>query len=241
MLEVINKNELLVVDSRLISEELGIDHKTLKSTITKYSNSLIELGSLDIKAPAVGSATGLLIKETASRNTDGSGGEVYYLLTETQANFVMSLSQNTEPVVKAKLNLVKAFNTAKQTITKSALLVSTDLTNMFQTIQQEMKVLSARTQKLDILEKAASDNKGIKGVLDSKMEDTFSNDLQFTTREYLEYKGVSLVHLNTLRKRAITFYKQGIQSEDLPKKGSEVLFVGAAVAYLEEALKTILF
>jgi hypothetical protein len=182
-----------------------------------------------------------LIKESSPKQADGSGGEVYYLLTEVQANFVMSLSQNTEPVVEAKLNLVKAFNQAKQTINKATTLVPTELTQMFLSIQQEMKVLSARTQKLDIMEKAANDNKGIKGVLNTKMEEIFPDNLHFTTREYLEFKGVSLVHLNTLRRRAIQFYRQGIQSEELPKKGSEVLFKGAAIAYLEEALKTILF
>lgn len=240
MLEVINKNEVLVVDSRLVAEELGIEHKTLKSTITKYSDKLVELGTLDIQPSAVGLDTGFLIKESSPKQPDGSGGEVYYLLTEIQANFVMSLSQNTEPVVEAKLNLVKAFNKAKQTITKASTLVPTDLTRMFLTIQQEMKVLNARTQKLDIMEKAANDNKGIKGVLDTKMEELFPDSLQFTTREYLEYKGVSLVHLNTLRRRAIQFYRNGTQ-EELPKKGTEVLFKGACIAYLEEALKTILF
>lgn len=58
MLEVINRNEVLVVDSRLVAEELGIEHKTLKSTITKYAVNLVELGTLDIQPPAVGSDTG---------------------------------------------------------------------------------------------------------------------------------------------------------------------------------------
>jgi phage regulator Rha-like protein len=47
-LTVENKNEILVVDSRLVAEELGIEHKTLKSTITKYLAKLVELGTLDI-------------------------------------------------------------------------------------------------------------------------------------------------------------------------------------------------
>ena len=33
MLEVINKGEVLVVDSRLVAEELGIQHKSFKETI----------------------------------------------------------------------------------------------------------------------------------------------------------------------------------------------------------------
>lgn len=37
MLEVINKNEVLVVDSRLVAEELGIQHRTLKDNITNLN------------------------------------------------------------------------------------------------------------------------------------------------------------------------------------------------------------
>lgn len=107
-------------------------------------------------------------------------------------------------------------------------------------MQREMKVLSARTKRLDEVEKVTNDNKGIKGVIDTQIEDMYSDDLEFTVREYLEYKGVGLVHLNTMRRRAIGFYRQGIQSEDLPKKNKEVVFKGNAIGYLDQALKTTL-
>lgn len=37
-LTVENKSGTLVVDSRLIAEELGIEHKTLKETIRNYED-----------------------------------------------------------------------------------------------------------------------------------------------------------------------------------------------------------
>lgn len=234
-LTVETKNNRLVVDSRLIAEELGIEHRTLRNTITKYSENLIELGTLDTQATAVGLSTGLL-KETSPKQQDGTGGEIYYLLTEAQANFVMSLSQNTIQVVEAKMKLVKAFSKAKQALQS----INPELLKLFNDMTEKMNILAARTQKLDEIDKATNNNKGIKGVIETEIEDIYPEDLEFTTREYLEYKAVGLVHLNTMRRRAIGFYRQGIQSEELPKKGSEVVFKGNSIAYLDQALKTTL-
>ena len=79
MLEVINKNEILVVDSRLVAEELGIQHKSFKETIRENLE--------DIEAEY-----GKLTFETAPSNTSNQT-ETYYLLTEDQAIYLMTLSQ----------------------------------------------------------------------------------------------------------------------------------------------------
>jgi phage anti-repressor protein len=107
-------------------------------------------------------------------------------------------------------------------------------------MQKEMKRLAERTEKLDSMERATNNNKGIKGVIDTEIDDIYPSDISFTVKEYLDFKGVDLRHLHTLRKRAIQFYRNGTQEVELPKRGSEVLFKGANVGYLDQALKTVL-
>ena len=85
------------VDSRLIAPGLGIQHKAFMETLRKYSDELKELGVLPFK--------------TAKPISSASGGrpETYALLNEDQAVFAMTLSRNTQQVVKLKLRLVMAF------------------------------------------------------------------------------------------------------------------------------------
>lgn len=101
MLKIITQNETLVVDSRLVAQELGIVHKNLLGNIRKY---LIEIEQF-----------GRVLFETQPLQT--AGGEQlqsFCYLNEDQAIFVMTLSRNTEKVVKCKANLVKAFKQAKE-------------------------------------------------------------------------------------------------------------------------------
>lgn len=94
-------NKILVVDSRLLADELGIVHKNLLGNIRKY---LIEIEQF-----------GRVLFETQPLQT--AGGEQlqsFCYLNEDQAIFVMTLSRNTEKVIKCKANLVKAFKQAKE-------------------------------------------------------------------------------------------------------------------------------
>jgi len=105
MLTVIEKENKLVVDSRLVAEELGIKHKAFLETIRKHKET-------------IESAFGHLTFETATvKNSVGAVNQatVCYL-TEDQATFVMTLSRNTEQVVQCKVNLVKAFSEAKKRV-----------------------------------------------------------------------------------------------------------------------------
>lgn len=102
MLQVIEKEGQLVVDSRLIADELGIEHRSFKRTIDDYKTQTEQ-------------AFGILRFENAELNDVGRP-EMYYLLTEDQATFLMTLSRNTEQVVKAKINLVTAFSKAKSAL-----------------------------------------------------------------------------------------------------------------------------
>lgn len=100
-LQVITVNETLVVDSRLVAEELGIQHKNVRQTIEKY---LTELQGF-----------GVVTFETSKPSEYSQGGrpERYCYLNEDQATFLMTLSRNTPQVVACKQRLVQAFSQAK--------------------------------------------------------------------------------------------------------------------------------
>ena len=94
-------NSVLVVDSRLIAESLGIAHKNLLATIDKYKQQ-------------IESTFGIIAFET--RKSKRGKPEKFAWLTENQTTFLMTLSRNTERVVQCKVELVKAFAEAKRII-----------------------------------------------------------------------------------------------------------------------------
>ncbi len=93
----------LVVDSRLIAQDLNIEHRSFMETIKTYE-SLIE------------QEFGVLRFQTAKPQEGSKGGRPseYALLTEDQSTFLMTLSRNTPEVVRCKISLVKAFSKAKE-------------------------------------------------------------------------------------------------------------------------------
>ncbi|MBE7384392.1 MAG: Rha family transcriptional regulator [Leptolyngbya sp. SIO1E4] len=101
-LTVVQHGDALVVDSRLIAQDLGIEHRSFVKTLDKYQ-SRIENGF------------GILRFEIAEIKGRGQPARFAWL-TEDQATFVMTLSRNTDRVVQCKLKLVKAFSAAKQVI-----------------------------------------------------------------------------------------------------------------------------
>lgn len=100
VLVVFENDGELVVDSRLVAQELGIEHESFVRTIGNYE-TLIE------------QEFGILRFEIGEIRGRGQP-EKYYLLTEDQATFLMTLSRNTPEVVRCKINLVKAFSKAKE-------------------------------------------------------------------------------------------------------------------------------
>lgn len=97
----------LVVDSRLIAEELGIEHESFLRTIDTYKTlAEIEFGvfRFEIGKPPEGSK--------------GGRPERFALLTENQSNFLMTLTRNTPQAVQCKLKLVKGFAKAKELLKK---------------------------------------------------------------------------------------------------------------------------
>lgn len=99
-LDAFEHGDTLVVDSRLIAEQLGIEHRSFLETLDNYETQIEQ-------------AFGILRFQTAEIDGRGRPGR-YALLTEDQATFVMTLSRNSPEVVECKLNLVRAFSRAKQ-------------------------------------------------------------------------------------------------------------------------------
>lgn len=98
------QNHILVVDSRLIAEELGIKHTVFFKTIKRHEQSMLELG--------LGQ---LVFEDRLLQNSVGAINQAGFAwLTEDQATFLMTLSRNTEQVIRCKANLVLGFSAAKK-------------------------------------------------------------------------------------------------------------------------------
>ena len=105
ILQVIEQNGDLVVDSRLIAARLDIEHNSFTKTLKRYQ--------VRIEA-----RFGVIRFEIDKPSEGGQGGrpEKYALLTEDQATTLMTFSKNTDAVVDCKMDLVEAFSQAKQII-----------------------------------------------------------------------------------------------------------------------------
>lgn len=103
-LTVIEMQGSLVVDSRLIAQDLGIKHKNLFQNIRNHQTAIEYFGQLMFET------------ETVKNSVGASNEQAFCYLNEEQATFVMTLSRNTPKVIKCKQNLVKAFSEAKKLI-----------------------------------------------------------------------------------------------------------------------------
>lgn len=103
-IDVIDRDGELVVDSRLIARELGIEHESFVRTIKKYWTEIQEFGHLRFE------------NGTATNSAGAKNTTVFYYLNEDQATYVMTLSKNTDKVRQCKRSLVKAFKDAKAVI-----------------------------------------------------------------------------------------------------------------------------
>ena len=94
---------VLVVDSRLVAQELGVNHSDWYQNV--ITNKKFQ--------PYAEQAFGILRFENGEIKGRGQP-EKFVLLTEEQATFYMTLSRNTPEVVQLKLKLVKASFDAKR-------------------------------------------------------------------------------------------------------------------------------
>jgi phage regulator Rha-like protein len=101
----VQDNEILVVDSRLVAQGLGIEHESFMKTVEKYKTEVEQL------------FTSIRFQIGSSQMPDGRMNpkpQKYCFLTEEQSTFYMALSRNTPTVVAIKGRLVKAFFDAKR-------------------------------------------------------------------------------------------------------------------------------
>lgn len=94
----------LVVDSRLIAEALGIEHESLLRLIKGETEALSSLG-------VFGFEIGKLESGATGRP------QTFCYLNESQANYLMTLVRNTPQKKAAALQLIKAFEAAKDLLT----------------------------------------------------------------------------------------------------------------------------
>jgi phage regulator Rha-like protein len=91
----------LVVDSRLIAQELAVTHEAFMKTIKKYESQAVQ-------------AFGGLRFQIGVPDTPTGNPPQFVYLTEDQATFLMTLSRNTPEVVRCKTLLVAQFSQAKR-------------------------------------------------------------------------------------------------------------------------------
>lgn len=106
LIAITQQGDALVVDSRLIAERLGVNHKDwYRNILLKYQTETEQaFGQLRFENGTVKNSVGAVNKVN------------FALLTEDQATFLMTLSRNTPEVVTCKAVLVKSFSEAKQII-----------------------------------------------------------------------------------------------------------------------------
>jgi len=108
-LSIQNRDGVLVVDSRLIAQDLEIEHRALLQTLDKYLE----------KIEASFGTVAFEMREFKTKQGNRSTERIAYL-TEDQSTLLMTFSRNTERVVDCKIALVQAFSKAKQVIKQTA-------------------------------------------------------------------------------------------------------------------------
>ena len=128
ILEIVVRNNVEVVDSRLIAIELNISHAQFYRTI-KDNQTDIE------------SVFGRVCFSHETLNTAGGMQQVKFAyLTEDQATYLMTLCRNTPEVKKLKLKLVKSFSESKKRI-KSSVTNASELEYQLSLKDKEIEIL----------------------------------------------------------------------------------------------------
>lgn len=129
-------NGVMVVDSRLIAEDIGIAHNALIQNVENYRIQIeADFGLLqfEIEKPRNGRP------------------ERFCYFTEDQSYFILTLSRNNERVVKAKAALVKAFSRLRQEQVKPQ-------PTLPQTYLEALEALVASEKEKQVLQLKASED-----------------------------------------------------------------------------------
>lgn len=101
LVSLVNVENELRVDSRLLAEKLQNQHKSVIELIERYQSQFAKFGVVPFETDKPSSLA-------------GGRPERFALLNEDQSYFLLSLTRNTEHVVELKANLVAAFSKARQ-------------------------------------------------------------------------------------------------------------------------------
>ena len=168
--------------------------------------------------------------------------ESIFLTTDCFKQWCMM--SGTDKGKEVRLYFVKCEKLLKEQIKKNQLVdqsqLALQLSSFIEEQRQTTKLLMERTNKLDAIENAHTNNPGIKDVIDAELEHNYSDDVSFTVVEYLNHKGVSLTHAATLSKRAPQFVRCGSFGQPSRNSKSQFVYTGNQVNYLDCALRTIL-
>ncbi len=140
LLPIQSVNNVDVVDSRLIANELDIQHKNLYQAIKDNQTDIEEV-------------FGSILFETESRKRDiGAVVEKFAYLNEDQATYLMTLSRNTPQVKKLKLKLVKSFSQAKKIIAEQIKTPQTYIEALKALVasEEEKELLKLENEQLEI-------------------------------------------------------------------------------------------
>ncbi|MEM9924833.1 MAG: Rha family transcriptional regulator [Cyanobacteria bacterium P01_D01_bin.50] len=136
-LSVTELHGILVIDSRLIAQELEIKHKNFLATLNKYIDEIeADWGQVAFQT------------ETVTNSVGASNTAKYALLTEPQATLLMTYSRNTEKVRQCKRQLVKAFDKAKEIQSSELNLRITEVENKLEAALRAITSLSSANAQL---------------------------------------------------------------------------------------------
>jgi phage regulator Rha-like protein len=108
IIQIVEQDHTLVVDSRLIAANLGVDHKNFRELIESYKVKL------EAKFGVYRFETAKLLTAKVSGVKSAGRPEKFYWLRELQATAVLTLVSNTDRAVDLKFDLVEKFDTAKK-------------------------------------------------------------------------------------------------------------------------------
>ncbi len=218
-LEIQLVDRVLVVDSRLIAKELDIQHKNLLATIDKYFKEIEnDFGTVALKTRLV------------KRPQGGSYEERWYLLTEEQALYIMTLSKNTDRVRQCKRKLVKGFSAARKQLENQSsiqltpaeqLLKMAELIVLQERRQKELEAKVENTQKVLALEAQRLDrHEELLSQHNAEIDRIFNPDGRYyTIRGYASLIGFNLTmsEAKALGKQATKLSKDmGLKIDKLP-------------------------
>ena len=159
-LTVVEDRGQLYVDSRLVAQRLGIEHRSFLQTLGDYQTQIEQ-------------AFGILRFENAKKKGRGRPSKFAYL-TEDQATFVMTLSRNSPEVVQCKVELVQAFSRAKELLRKANPVADIDRVGLRAALKDNARLRMTDQVKVHLEQIRRYDDRKYRGQFFSRVHDTLN-------------------------------------------------------------------